>query len=370
AFYGKFATFDNKALIVDNVLIAYAVGNKTREYNIPNNVITIGESAFCAGYNLTEITIPESVKEINYGAFYKCLALPKISIPKNVAKIGEYAFALCEKLTNITIPNSVTEIGGLAFSGCSYLCQVFCKAITPPVAIESKDHPGTWSAFVGNAQGRRIYVPAESIDAYRMADWWNNYASAIVADNLDRISNNEIWYTSIDGNSITPYATAAFGVNIVSNTYENGNGIITFDGDVAKIGNNAFYNCSSLTSVTIPNSVTVIGDSAFRECSSLTNITIPDSVTKIGDYALYQCTSLTNITIPNNITAIGKGAFFDCRSLTSVYCKPITPPSVGLYIFHDALTGLKIFVPIGSGDAYKAADGWKRYAYAIQEKAM
>ena len=136
-------------------------------------------------------------------------------------------------------------------------------------------------------------------------------------------------------------------MNIVSNTYENGNGIITFDGDVAKIGNNAFYNCSSLTSVTIPNSVTVIGDSAFSECSSL-----------------------TNITIPNNITEIGKGAFSDCRSLTSVYCKPITPPSVGLYMFHDALTGLKIFVPIGSGDAYKAADGWKRYAYAIQEKAM
>jgi hypothetical protein len=86
-------------------------------------------------------------------------------------------------------------------------------------------------------------------------------------------ADNEIWYTSTDGNVVTPYATDAFEVNVVSNTYENGKGVITFDGDVTSIGYNAFDSCSNLTSITIPNSVTSIGNSAFYYCSGLNSIT-------------------------------------------------------------------------------------------------
>ena len=78
---------------------------------------------------------------------------------------------------------------------------------------------------------------------------------------------------------------------------------------VTSIGN-AFYDCSSLTSVTIPNSVTSIGQDAFSGCTSLTSITIPNSVTSIGHYAFSGCTSLTSITIPNSVTSIGAYAFY------------------------------------------------------------
>ena len=88
---------------------------------------------------------------------------------------------------------------------------------------------------------------------------------------------------------------------------------------VTSIGNNTFYNCSGLTSVSIPNSVTSIESNAFYNCSSLTSITIPNSVTSIGSYAFYCCSSLTSITIPNSITSIGNSAFSSCSSLTSVY---------------------------------------------------
>ena len=109
-------------------------------------------------------------------------------------------------------------------------------------------------------------------------------------------ADNEIWYTTSDGNVVNPTETSAFGANIVSNTYENGKGIITFDGDVTSIGGYAFRYRSNLTSITIPNSVTSIGDEAFDYCESLTSIAIPNSVTSIGGMAFGYCSSLNSIT--------------------------------------------------------------------------
>ena len=87
---------------------------------------------------------------------------------------------------------------------------------------------------------------------------------------------------------------------------------------VTRIGNYAFSTCSSLTSITIPDSVTSIGYEAFRDCEGLTSITIPDSVTSIGEGAFVECKSLTNITIPDSVTSIGAAAFQHCHSLTSI----------------------------------------------------
>lgn len=110
-------------------------------------------------------------------------------------------------------------------------------------------------------------------------------------------ANNEIWYTSTDGNIVEPYNTDVFGATIVSNTYDADKEcwVIKFDSDVTKIGKWAFRNCSSLTSITIPDGVTEIGYMTFISCYNLTNITIPDSVTEIGYYAFAGCSDLTSI---------------------------------------------------------------------------
>ena len=124
---------------------------------------------------------------------------------------------------------------------------------------------------------------------------------------------------------------------------------------VTSIGDCAFRYCTSLKSITIPNSVMEIGSSAFSGCSSLTSITIPNSVTEIGVYAFKGCTSLTSITIPNSVTNIGDSTFWGCSSLTAIYVtvdnKNYT--SVNGVLFNKDKTAL-ICYPAGKTDkSYK-----------------
>ena len=113
---------------------------------------------------------------------------------------------------------------------------------------------------------------------------------------------------------------------------------ITIPNSVTSIGVSAFLGCSGLTSITIPNSVTSIGYRAFSFCSGLTSITIPNSVTSIGDRVFYGCTGLTSITIPNSVTSIGASAFDGCKGLTSIAI-PNSVKSIGRYAF-SGCTGL------------------------------
>ena len=151
----------------------------------------------------------------------------------------------------------------------------------------------------------------------------------------------QITYTSTDGNIVTPYATV--GANIVSNEYKDGQGVITFDGPVTSIGDNAFCECKSLASITIPNSVTSIGESAFSKCTSLSSVTIPNSVTSIGDVAFANCTSLTSVTLGSGVTSIGDMAFCLCTSLTSITI-PESVTSIGdvAFCLCDSLSSVTI----------------------------
>ena len=142
---------------------------------------------------------------------------------------------------------------------------------------------------------------------------------------------------------------------------------ITIPNSVTSIGEGAFATCSSLTSIKIPDSVTSIGERTFQGCSNLTSITIPDSVTSIGNYTFATCSSLSNITIPNGITSIGDGTFNGCSSLSSIKI-PDSVTSIGEYAFYWCFNLTSIIIPdsvtsIGNG-AFADCGALKNIYYA------
>ena len=195
------------------------------------------------------------------------------------------------------------------------------------------------------------------------------------------ISNREIFYTSSDGQIITPYAADVFGANIISNTYNNGKGRILFDNDISMIGEKAFYKCDRLTSVILPNSITQIGDDGFRDCSKLgpsINF-IPESVTSIGEYAFYGC-NLNIIIIPENVSNIGTGAFLVFGDdISAIFCKQIEPPYLGdsggtrmVFGYYPSgsdsyYTKATVFVPIASKTKYMQSSSWKAHRSYMKE---
>ena len=289
---------------------------ETVTYNgITYSVTSIGDDTFRDCSSLTSVIIPNSVTSIGEAAFYKCSSLTSVNIPNSITSIGGGTFYGCSSLTSITIPESVTSIGVHAFSDCSSL-----TSITIPNSVTSI---GDY-AFDGCSS-----LPVE--DNLRYAD---TYLVAAVDKKLSTYSIKE---------GTKWIARGAF-YNCSSLTS------ITIPNSVTSIGSYAFYDCSSLTSITIPDSVTSIGDDTFRYCLSLTSITIPNSVTSIGDWAFHVCSSLTSITIPNGVTRIGDVAFMACSSLTSITI-PNSVTSIGRGIFRGCRFTKENFVNNSTLDA-------------------
>lgn len=174
---------------------AFAFCDSLRSIVIPNSVTSIGKSAFARCYNLQSVVIPNSVTSIKWSTFSSCINLQSVVIPNSVTSIGEFAFKGCANLQNVVIPNSVTSIGAFAFEYCNRLQSIvipnsvtnigrgaFADAVLRTFTIEAQTPPtiGTdvFESMYGNAVPT-IYVPAASVEKYKAAEGWKDYADKI-----------------------------------------------------------------------------------------------------------------------------------------------------------------------------------------------
>ena len=339
-FYTTYTTYPTGSLVIPD---SVTHGGTTYA------VTSIGSYAFkdCSG--LTSVTIPNSVDSIGHWAFDNCGGLTQviftgtieqwcnISIGSSYSNPLYYAHHLYiggSEVTSLVIPNNVTEIKQYVFSGCSGLTSVTIPNSVTSIGI---------CAFQGCSGLTSIVVEAGNTHY----DSRNN-CNAIIRTELNQLVQG--CKTTVIPSTVTSIGESAFSncSSLTSVTIPNsvtsigvcaflrcsGLTSITIPNSVDSIGHYAFQNCSGLTSITIGNSVTSIGGCAFSYCSGLTSVTIPNSVTSIDTAAFWGCSGLTSITIPNSVTSIGYKAFEGCSSLTSVTI-PNSVTNIGNWAFYN-----------------------------------
>ena len=281
--------------------------------------------------------------------------------------------------TEVLIPSiykgkPVTSIGDSAFYGCTSLTSIEIpnsvtsigdSAFSDCSSLTKVNYTGTIDQWVqiefNNYDSNPLYY-AKNLYINNELVTQANITTATKISNYAFYKCSSL--TSIEiPNSVTSIGSAAFeNCDLLTS--------IVIPNSVTSIGSWAFYNCTSLTSIVIPDSVTSIDNDAFENCSSLTSVEIPNSVEVLGYYAFSSCSSLTSIVIPNSVTSIGDKAFSSCSSLTSV----IIPNSVevlGEYAFYScsSLTNIEVaedneYYKDIDGNLY-SKDGTKLIQYAI-----
>jgi uncharacterized protein YjbI with pentapeptide repeats/predicted aspartyl protease len=264
------------------------------------------------------------------------LVIPDTIEGNPVTSIGEEAFEDCTSLTRIVIPEGVTSIGDRAFESCANLTRITFLGAAPTVGAD---------AFSGVADGAEAFVTVETLNSFGdVGAAWNGLTvnTSINAATLSLLT----WSTSNSRVTITDCDTGATGELVIPDTIE-GN-------PVTRIGHQAFRDCISLTSITIPNSVTSIEGFVFDGCTGLTSVTIGNGVTSIGEYAFRGTHGLTNIIIPNSVISIGQNAF-QSSGLTGITIGNGLI-SIGVQAFYGC-TGLAAFDVSPSNAVYSSVDG-------------
>ena len=313
-------------------------------------VTEIGEFAFTNCSGLTKVTIPEGVTSIGDGAFQGCGSLTEVTIPKSVETIGNGAFGFCSSLTEVTIPEGVTSIGDSAFINCSSLTEVTIpksvetigeRAFYQCEALTTVHYGGTqkdWDALKKNiGEGNTWLLNANIIYSENSSDYAysvNDAGDGVTITKYNGSAKNIVIPSELGGKPVTAIGEEAFFQNKTITSVKIPEGVTSIGNSafaqtnlteveipksVKNIERYAFNCCYNLEEVTILGGVQSTGDHAFAYCTRLKKVIISDGAEIIETSAFYGCSSLTEVTIPKSVTSIEYEAFGDCDALKTVY---------------------------------------------------
>ncbi len=339
---------------------AFSANEKPRARSItsislPSSIEKIGDRAFedCSSLSSIKLASGGRLESIGASAFRGCTSLFDVKLPDGLTSIGESAFRGCTALKSISIPNSITSVGANAFTGCDNLSYnenrsayyLGCDA-NPYVILMLADNDAVDieinrntkfiydGAFDEASILSRVFVPNNIVgigsyaflaypdftvyvSATEKPDGW---ASDWADENVPVVWNVKGFYTS--NNSVYALKNNSTALLIKFSTVTDSSSREvpdTVNGHtVTAIGDKAFYETKSMTSIKLPNTVTEIGRYAFYGCENLQHINLPESLTTIGGFAFGGCSSVEGFTLPESLTSIGESAFYGCWSISSM----------------------------------------------------
>ena len=288
---------------------------------VPNTVKYIGSEAFRSCLDLTTIVLPNTIETIGNNAFYSCTHLKDIDLGSSIESIGNNAFENCISLENVSISSgSLSSLGGNAFRNCiSLKTAVLPSGITSfgynifdgCMSLESITTP--FYGYLSSLFGSTAFDDSIKIDSYYIPkslkkvviNGGSNYIGSHAFEGLSNITSIEF----LTGNIET----------IGQEAFSDCTGLtsITIPYGVTTIETNAFFNCNNLKTFNASySSLQTIGQNVFNSCRSLETVTLPDSLEEIGNYAFRNCENLRNISIPNSLKKIGRGVFSNCDKIS------------------------------------------------------
>ena len=334
----------------------YLKGTLLKEVTIPSGVTVIPSSAFRGNQDITTVTIPATVISIGDQAFHECINLESVSLPDNgtLEVIPHYCFTGCTKLSSINIPASVkTFAGQCTFAETAFSSFVVPETVTTlseymfrdctslksltikgninkfPTSICSgcynlkalvldNDTPPAFQEMALDNTTCYIFVPENSVEDYKNADGWSDYADRIMPQTgwtftaavpcgdgttelVFKVTNANPWEVEVSGP-----ADYVEGALTIPATVMNAGGI---DFTVKGIGYEAFQAQRGITSVVLPEGLTYIMDRGFNECSGITSVTLPSTLTEMYQGAFMNCGALKSIALPDALTTIAFAAF-------------------------------------------------------------
>jgi len=279
-----------------------------------NGVTSIGVCAFI-GASLSSLVIPPSVRTIGGNAF-QGVGLTNVIFSYGIANIGSYSFN-GNPLINLTLPGSLASVGNQAFFQCTLQNVIIDAGVTTFDSAVFESCPDLTNVlFLGNA-------PAFIDTGDGPVFYGDNNATAYYLPGTTGWSNTYQGIPTVQVTAPGEFTYTPNGAGMVITAYSGPGGAVVLPfaingAPVTGIGANAFQNCTTLTSITIPGTLSTIGDGAFEGCVNLTSANIGAGVAKMGNDAFAGCVNLTNVNIGAVVTNIGNDAFEGCVSLGSI----------------------------------------------------